>query len=134
MSIYYSKSRKAFFDDEINPYIPKDAVAISREDHIALLEGQSQGLVICFDGDIPILVPPAGPTDEEIKAIERSWRNNELNRADIELNKVQDGMGVGSVASWREYRCALRRWPEHEKFPDINFRPVAPDNGDLSND
>ena len=67
------------------------------------------------------------PTPEQIASIERAWRNGELGRADIELNKVQDGMGIGTVTAWREYRCALRNWPEHESFPDSTQRPVAPD-------
>lgn len=67
------------------------------------------------------------PTPEQLASIERAWRNSELDRADIELNKVQDGMGTTSVASWREYRCALRNWPENEFFPDSSKRPVAPD-------
>ena len=67
------------------------------------------------------------PTAEQIASVERDWRNVELDRADIELNKVQDGMGTGTVTAWREYRCALRNWPEHESFPDSSFRPIAPD-------
>lgn len=67
------------------------------------------------------------PTLEQLAAIERYWRDGELERADIELNKVQDGMGIGTVSVWREYRCALRNWPESEFFPDSSKRPVAPD-------
>lgn len=67
------------------------------------------------------------PTPEELASIERVWRDGELDRADVELNKVQDGMGTGTVAVWREYRCALRNWPESEFFPDSTKRPVAPD-------
>lgn len=69
------------------------------------------------------------PTPEQIASIERAWRNGELDRADIELNRVQDGMGHGTVGEWREYRCALRDWPEHVSFPDAAGRPVAPDGG-----
>lgn len=69
------------------------------------------------------------PTPEQLASAERSWRDAELNRADIELNKVQDGMGHGAVGEWREYRCALRDWPEHASFPDAAHRPVAPDGG-----
>lgn len=68
------------------------------------------------------------PTPEQLTFSERSWRNGELDRADIELNKVQDGMGVGTVAAWREYRCALRDWPSNPNFPDSTKRPVAPDS------
>ena len=58
---------------------------------------------------------------------ERSWRNSELARADIELNKVQDGGGTGTVGDWRDYRNELRDWPEHANFPDSTKRPVTPD-------
>lgn len=69
----------------------------------------------------------AGPGPEELTAVERLWRDSELTRADIELNKVQDGMGVGTVTAWRTYRVALRAWPEHDNFPAESYRPSAPD-------
>lgn len=58
---------------------------------------------------------------------ERVWRNWELARADIEINKAQDGDGTGTVKAWREYRKALRAYPSLEGFPNIELRPVAPD-------
>ena len=66
----------------------------------------------------------------EVQAyIERAWRDSELIRADIELYKVQDidPKAVGTVAGWREYRKALRAWPEHKDFPNKEKRPVSPD-------
>ncbi len=66
-------------------------------------------------------------TLEQASTLERHWRDNELNRADIQLNKVQDGMGTGTVSAWREYRCSLRDSPESPDFPDSTKRPVAPD-------
>lgn len=62
---------------------------------------------------------------EEEKLQARLWRDGELYRADVELNKVQDGMGVGTVGQWRAYRVALRTWPETGDFPSV--RPTAPD-------
>ena len=70
-------------------------------------------------------IQPLTPQQQEFR--ERIWRNAELGRADIELNKVQDGMGRGTVSQWREYRCSLRDWPENQDFPDSTKRPVAPD-------
>lgn len=67
------------------------------------------------------------PTHEDLCFNERLWRNAELARADIELNKVQDGVGSGTVSAWREYRCALRDWPEDSNFPQADKRPTAPD-------
>ena len=58
---------------------------------------------------------------------ERGWRDSELVRADIELLKVQDGVGTGTVAAWRSYRIQLRDWPTSPDFPDATKRPVAPD-------
>lgn len=57
---------------------------------------------------------------------ERQWRNSELDRADIQLLKVEDGMkGLGTAKAWRAYRVELREYPASESFP--NVRPVAPD-------
>lgn len=125
--IYASKSAKAFFREGRLP-LPADAVEISVEYWQGLLDAQGFEQTINFDtpDGIPVLVP----TQTSIEAAtsrERAWRNAELSRADIELNKVQDGMGVGTVTAWRDYRCALRRWPESHDFPDSTKRPVAPD-------
>ncbi len=44
--IYYSTSDNAFYDDQIHSRLPEDAVAISQEQHAALLAGQAQGKTI----------------------------------------------------------------------------------------
>jgi len=69
----------------------------------------------------------ANPPSSEYR--ERQWRDTELERADVELFKVQDGdpKAVGSVSDWRQYRKELRAWPEHEGFPLKANRPKAPD-------
>lgn len=56
----------------------------------------------------------------------RLWRDSELARADVELNKVQDGMGVSTVTQWRAYRVALRNWPTTDGWPE-STKPVSPD-------
>ena len=65
-------------------------------------------------------------TVEELAVIARAWRDSELARADVELNKVQDGMGVGTVTQWRAYRVALRNWPTTDGWPE-STKPVSPD-------
>lgn len=71
---------------------------------------------------------PGWSGDGVAESLERDWRDKELTRADIELNKAQDGDGIGSVKSWRDYRKSLRAWPTSEYFPSAEFRPIAPDN------
>jgi len=66
----------------------------------------------------PYVAPDTRPQEE------RQWRDQELAKSDIELNKVQDGRGTGLVSDWRDYRNELRDWPEHESFPDSAFRPT----------
>ena len=46
MTRYYSQSTGGFYDDQIHSRLPEDAVAISPEQHAALLSGQSNGQVI----------------------------------------------------------------------------------------
>lgn len=60
MTLYYSQSNGGFYDDQIHSRLPEDAVAISPEQHTALLAGQSQGQVIMPGKDgKPVLVEPA---------------------------------------------------------------------------
>ena len=55
---------------------------------------------------------------------EREWRKGELERADHQINKLDDA--AGDSKAWRDYRVALRDWPEHQDFPNKDRRPVAP--------
>ena len=66
----------------------------------------------------PYVAPDTRPQEE------RAWRNSELAKTDIELYKLQDGMGAGSIEALRLYRNALRNWPENENFPDSAYRPT----------
>lgn len=69
------------------------------------------------------------PSPQELNIVELSWLDVELIRASNELDKVQDSdpKSVGSVSDWRNYRKALRSWPEALSFPNKEFRPKAPD-------
>ena len=62
----------------------------------------------------------------EAASAARDYRDAELARADIMLNRVQDGeTGIGTQKAWRAYRVLLRDWPSTESFPAD--APVAPD-------
>ena len=45
----------------------------------------------------------------------RGWRDSELAKADIEINKLGDEGGNSS--DYRAYRIALRKWPATAQFP-----------------
>lgn len=58
--ICYSPSTQAFYDTNLHPSRPSDAVEISAEQHAALLAGQSNGQVIMPGKDgKPVLADPA---------------------------------------------------------------------------
>ena len=58
--ICYSPSTQAFYDTNLHPSYPVDAVEISPEQHTVLLAGQSQGQVIMPGKDgKPVLAEPA---------------------------------------------------------------------------
>ena len=127
--IYYDKGVNGFLHENIAPTIPNTAVEISVSKYKELRQGQLDGKVLSCDEDgNPILVEKT-VTQEEIFLAERSWRDVELDRADEELNKVQDSdpKARGTVSQWRDYRKALRAWPENPDFPEKSLRPKAPD-------
>lgn len=132
--MFYSKSKNTWFAPEFRDAYeatgswPDDAAEYTRELYDLTVSFRPIDKVLSHDVDgHPILIDLPPPTDEELAAAERTWRDGELARADIGLNKVQDGMGSGTVTAWREYRCQLRTWPENPAFPDTELRPIAPD-------
>ncbi len=57
--LHYSKSTNGFYDDDISPALPGDAVAITAAEHAALLNAQAAGGTIGSDANgRPVAVPP----------------------------------------------------------------------------
>ena len=114
MTIYYSKSNQAFYDDTIHSRLPEDAVEISPEQHAALLAGQSSGQVIMPGKDgKPVLAGqppcPSSTWDGEqwhidpecaawLKAEQQAevWERIKAKRAD----NLRHGVYVKSVDKW----------------------------------
>ena len=73
---YFSPSTNGFYDTEIHgDDIPEDAVEITREEHAALLEGQSAGQMIAADEDgKPVLQDRPAPTREQLVAAAEAQR------------------------------------------------------------
>ncbi|MDP3225827.1 MAG: DUF4376 domain-containing protein [Rubrivivax sp.] len=82
--MFYSKTTKGFYSQAINgDNMPGDVVPITAEQYAALLQGQSDGMVIAADLDgMPTLVAPAAPTLASLKAA----KNAEINAARLAAN------------------------------------------------
>lgn len=69
--MFYSPSENGFFDQAVHGLaIPSDAVAITREEHSALLAGQSLGKrIVPGPSGKPVLSDPPAMTEEQIIAV-----------------------------------------------------------------
>lgn len=130
----YSEKQDKFYAPEFQAAYeasqtwPADGVEISLEvwkEFSAVKEGKVRSFV---NGQFVWVDHLVSKTVDQQSNEENAWRNAELTRADEELNKVQDSdpKAVGTVAGWREYRKALRAWPESVKFPNTADRPTSP--------
>jgi hypothetical protein len=86
-------------------YIPKHnrLYAIALEEVAA---GEAE--IIPFD--------KASAATKEAESEARGWRDGELAKADIEINKLDDEDGNSS--DYRAYRIVLREWPDTAQFPN----------------
>ena len=106
--------------------IPTDAVEVDEDLWGQLLTAKDVTWHLGKDGAVTNEVVPE-PTPD-YKTLERDWRDAELSYADTALLMAEDNdpTAVGAPAAWREYRIALRGWPESPSFPDKEGRPVRP--------
>lgn len=135
MAIFSSQSARGFYDDAINTVIPADAVEISRELHAEIIAGPGNGKLIEWrDDSIPFLIDRPMPSTTEMAAIERLWRDGELDATEWLRNRHRDQLDLGVTTTLSgeqftellQYLQALRDWPAVEAFPDSAQRPVAP--------
>ncbi|PTT02222.1 phage tail assembly chaperone [Pseudomonas sp. HMWF006] len=133
--MFASRSTRGFYDDSIHTTMPDDVVEISAEYHAALLAGQSAGKVIVWVHDgVPVLAELPPPSDDQLAAIERSWRDQQLSETDAVVTRHRDELEESTdttltaeqYAELQVYRRALRNWPEAGEFPLIDRRPTAP--------
>lgn len=114
MTLYYSQSNGGFYDSAIHSRLPEDAVAISPEQHAALLAGQSQGQVIMpgKDGKPVLAEQPPCPSSTwdgeqwsispecaaQLKAEQQDemWERIKAKRYD----NLRHGVFVKSVGKW----------------------------------
>lgn len=133
--MFTSKSTRGFYDESIHASMPGDVVEISAENHAELLAAQSEGKIIAWGDDgFPVLIDPPPPSDDELAAVERVWRDQRLSETDGVVTRHRDELEEGlettlTPAQYTElqaYRRALRNWPEAGEFPLIDHRPLPP--------
>jgi hypothetical protein len=144
--MYYaivSPGRGGFFDpaDHGEPgepgcTIPKDAVKITEELRLELIDAQSSGGKIIVPGadGSPVAVDPPAPSSDELAAEERQWRDAELSKTDGIVARHRDELEESApttltsdeYAALQAYRRQLRSWPESSEFPNTQLRPKLP--------
>ncbi|AAS94705.1 tail assembly protein [Nitratidesulfovibrio vulgaris] len=71
--IFYSPQTGGFYAAHLHAHIPADAVAITAEEHTALLEAQTRGFVIRPDSaGRPVAMAAPGPSLADAKAAKRA--------------------------------------------------------------
>lgn len=113
----YSPSTNAFYDADINPSIPADAVEITDEQWLNLLTGQCDGLVIKpGKGGMPSLAERVITKAEKLAQLDAM--KLELRAvADKAIAPLQDAVSLGMATdeeslmlkAWTTYRVLLNR-------------------------
>lgn len=102
--MFYSKSTLGFYDPEINTVIPEDVVEISKEEHQALIDGQSLGKqIVPNEEGFPVLIDYPEPTVEELAATKAANLKAELETINYLFYDEQAGdIPVGTWKAARE--------------------------------
>lgn len=127
MSLFYSASVGAFFDDEIHGTVPEGACAIDREHHAELLRLQGEGCIIVPNAQgFPVAVDPPSPTAEQRLAALRERRDKLLRASDY--TQMPDlPISDEQRAAWVTYRQALRDLPALIDYLDEIEWPTPPE-------
>ncbi|NMX71837.1 phage tail protein [Pseudomonas sp. WS 5532] len=133
--MFAAKSTCGFYDPSFQQCIPDDAVEITADEHMVLLEGQGKGKLISWGDDgYPFLTEMPAPSPEQLATVERAWRDSRLSATDSVVARHRDEQeeALGTTLTSEQYvelqtyRRTLRNWPEAGGFPLSEHRPPAP--------
>lgn len=136
--ILFSPSTCGAYWPHINDQdIPDDAIEYSLGDWTSLLAELAQSpkkLVADADG-LPVLIDPPRRSGEQLMITEREWRDYELSSTDAIVARHRDELEgefnttltAAQYSQLQIYRHHLRDWPQEDKFPEAEHRPVSPD-------
>lgn len=107
---YYSNETNGFYDSEINgDDIPQDAVEITDEKWMELLNGQSGGKIISADDNgYPVLMDPPPLTLEQHVAIAESQKQALIAEASQKTQLWQTQLVLGIITD--EDKASLKEW------------------------
>lgn len=133
--ILYSAQTGLFYDSEVSAFLPVDAVELTDDEHMRLLDGQSMGKVICPDvSGRPILMDPPPLTYDELATLALKHRDYLLGVATIRTSPLQDAADIDDASEeegkmlvlWKRYRIALNRIHMQSGFPVSVEWPTPP--------
>lgn len=111
--ICYSPSTQAFYDTNLHPSYPVDAVEISTEQHTALLAGQSNGQVIMPGKDgKPVLAEPAPSHLHRWDG--KAWVLDKAAASQLLAEAIDNGTKAINDLVDEAYRHVTRFQPEYE--------------------
>ena len=113
MTLYYSQSNGGFYDSAIHSRLPEDAVAISPEQHTALLAGQSNGQVIMPGKDgKPVLASKAPSHLHQWDG--KEWTLDKAAASQLLAEAIDKGTDAINNLVDEAYRHVTRFQPEYE--------------------
>src|SRR5471032_535559 len=117
---FYQASTGGFFPVEVyGENIPDDAVEITRELYVYLIENQEGKRIVMGDDGLPMIAERLPPSPEALATNERAWRDQALASTDGMVARHRDEVEGGGnttltakqYTALQAYRQSLRGWP-----------------------
>lgn len=134
--LFFSAATGAFYDLEIWPHdLPDDAVAITADDHAALLAAGSAGMVITADEQgAPVASEPPPPSEDTLSTQARRRRDAAIGDVRWLIDRHRDELALGLTPTLLhedyllvlEHVQALRDISSQSGFPAAIQWPAPP--------
>lgn len=134
----YSLITGCFYPSDIQyENLPVDLIEVLPEEFSAAMSRSPDEVLSVVEGRVVVVPAPIpDPVETAARAVvlERYWRDGSLQASDNlvarhrdELEQgVQTTLTAAQFTALQTYRRELRSWPEADKFPLIDHRPIAP--------
>ena len=120
MNYFYTKEL-GFLVDTVHKHIPDDAIPLTRDEYVKIIEGHQKGKdIVIKDGKLSLVEQS---NENAIRDI-INHRNHLLEKTD--WSQLPD-VPTALAEVYKEYRQKLRDLPEQEGFPDNITWPTPPE-------